>query len=90
MMIRFSEPNPFGVLDHWVYPQPDAPIYVPMRLVANGSGCTLIVTIFRRPEVTEEAFAADVTWVMRDLAAVKGLLEQGRTGPAPQAGQACV
>jgi hypothetical protein len=75
MKIRFSERNAYGVLDHWVYPQPNVQIYVPMRVVSNGSGCELILTLFRQPEMTDEKFAADAEWVMRDLAAAKKLLE---------------
>lgn len=75
MKVRFSDRNAYGVLDHWVYPQPNVQIYVPMRVVSNGSGCELILTLFRQPEMTDEKFAADAEWVMRDLAAAKKLLE---------------
>ena len=49
MHVRFSERNPFGVLDHWVTPRTDVPIYIPLRVVANGEGCELIFTLFRQP-----------------------------------------
>ena len=77
MRVRFSERNEFGVLDHWVYPQPDVQIYVPLRVIANGSGCELVLTLFRQPDMTDEKFAADADWVMRDLAAAKRVLEGG-------------
>lgn len=75
MKVRFSERNAFGVLDHWVYHQPEVPIYIPLRVVSNGSGCELILTLFRLPEMTDEKFSADAEWVRRDLTAAKHLLE---------------
>jgi hypothetical protein len=73
--IRFSERNEYGVLDHWVSTEPGLLIYVPMRIIENGSGCELIFTLFRLPDMSDEAFAADAEWVMRDLTALKSLLE---------------
>lgn len=76
MKIRFSARNAFGVLDHWVSPRPDAEIYIPMRVVSNGGGCELIFTLFRQPGMNDDKFKADAEWVMRDLAAVKNMLER--------------
>ena len=76
MKIRFSARNAFGVLDHWVSPRPDVEIYIPMRVVPNGGGCELILTLFRQPGMNDGKFAADAEWVMRDLAAVKNMLER--------------
>ena len=76
MKVRFSERNAFGVLDHWLSAQPGVEIYIPMRVIANGGGCELVVTLFRLPGMTDEKFAADAEWVMRDLAAAKRVLEE--------------
>lgn len=73
--IRFSERNEFGILDHWVSAGPGLEIYIPMRVLPNGSGSELVFTLFRLPEMSDEEFAADAEWVMRDLAALKDLLE---------------
>jgi hypothetical protein len=73
--VRFTERNEFGVLDHWVIPKPGLQIYIPMRVIANGSGCELIFTLFRLPDMSDEQFAADAEWVMRDLTSLKNLLE---------------
>jgi hypothetical protein len=73
--VRFSERNSRGVLDHQVTLPRGAPIYVPVRVVANGDACELVITLFRRPEMSDEKFAADAEWVMRDLQAAKRLLE---------------
>jgi hypothetical protein len=73
--VRFAERNSHGVLDHQVNLPGAAPIYVPLRLIANGDACELVLTLFRRPEVSDAQFAADAEWVMRDLQAAKRLLE---------------
>lgn len=73
--VRFSERNAYGVLDHWVSLQPGVEIYIPLRVIPNGSGSELIFTLFRLPEMSDEQFAADAEWVMRDLTALKNLLE---------------
>jgi uncharacterized protein (DUF427 family) len=73
--VRFSEPNSHGVLDHQVLVPGAAPVYVPLRVVADGDACDLVLTLFRRPEMSNEKFAADAEWVMRDLQTAKRLLE---------------
>jgi hypothetical protein len=73
--VRFSERNSYGVLDHQVNLPGAAPVYVPLRLVANGDACDLVLTLFRRPDTSDAKFAADAEWVMRDLQAAKRLLE---------------
>ncbi len=73
--VRFTERNEFGVLDHWVSTEPGLEIYIPMRVISNGSGSELIFTLFRLPEMSDEKFAADAEWVTRDLNTLKNLLE---------------
>ncbi|WP_119459573.1 SRPBCC family protein [Rhodospirillaceae bacterium SYSU D60014] len=73
--IRFAERNDFGVLDHYVIPEPGVEIYIPLRVIANGTGSEVIFTLFRVPGMSGERFAADAEWVARDLAALKALLE---------------
>jgi hypothetical protein len=75
MRVRFSESNAFGVLDHWVLPPSGVEIYIPLRVVRNGSGCELVFTLFRQPDMDQAGFEADAQWVMRDLKAAKQLLE---------------
>jgi hypothetical protein len=74
--VRFSERNSYGVLDHSVKLPRGGSVYVPLRVVAQGEGCELVVTLFRQPEMSDEKFAADAEWVMRDLHTAKRLLEQ--------------
>ncbi|MEO8393558.1 MAG: SRPBCC family protein [Chloroflexota bacterium] len=73
--IRFTPKNEFGIADHYVLPQPDVEIYVPMRAVANGSGSEVIFTLFRPPEMTDQQLADDSAAVRRDLEKLKAILE---------------
>ena len=74
--IRFAEKNDFGVLDHYVTPASGVEVYVPMRVVPNGSGSEVIFTLFKTPEMSAEQFAEDAGMVERDLKALKGVLER--------------
>ena len=72
--IGFTERNAFGVMDHHVDLGTGPEVYVPMRVVPNGGGAEVLVTLFRRPGMSDEAFAADAAWVLRDLLTLKALL----------------
>jgi len=73
--VRFIDRNSYGVLDHSVRLARGGSAYVPLRVVANGDACDLVLTLFRQPDMSDEKFAADAEWVMRDLQAAKRLLE---------------
>jgi hypothetical protein len=78
VVIRFTAPNPYGVLDYQIFPQgaaggPETPV----RLVPNEDGCELLLVWFRRPGVDETRFASDVEWARSDLERLKVLLEVG-------------
>ena len=75
MKFRFVERNDFGVLDHYVKPQHGAEVYVPMRVIANGSGSELVFTLFRLAGMTEEEFERDAATVLQDLSSLKRLLQ---------------
>ena len=75
MRVRFAEPNEFGVLDHAVIPEDGAPIYIPLRVIANGQGAEVLVTLFRGSGVSDDKFEDDADWVLRDLQALRELLE---------------
>jgi hypothetical protein len=75
MAIRFSEPNEFGVLDHWLLPETGAPMHNPMRAFPAGDGTEVVFSLVQRPELSDEEFARDAEWVAKDLAALKALLD---------------
>lgn len=73
--IRFCTRNEFGVLDHYVTPAPGVDIYVPMRVVENGSGSEVVFTLFQQAGMSDSDFARDIGWVERDLKTLKKVLE---------------
>lgn len=75
MTVRFSERNSLGVLDHSVTRPQGTSVYVPLRVVPRDRGCELVLTLFRQSKMSDEKFAADAEWVMRDLNAAKRILE---------------
>jgi len=76
--IRFIPRNDFGVLDHYVTIAPGVEVYVPMRVVPNGSGSEVTFTLFRQPGMTDQKFREDAEWVLQDLTTLKDVLEKGR------------
>ena len=74
--VRFTELNAYGVLDHYVVLPDGTEIYVPLRVISNGSGAEVQLTLRRVPGMTDEKFAADAQWIARDLNKLKALLEQ--------------
>jgi hypothetical protein len=76
--IRFAPRNEFGVLDHHVTVNPDLTVYVPMRVVANGTEWSeVLFTIFRLPGMSDQEFDDDVGRVLADLRSLKRVLEDG-------------
>ena len=73
--VRFAHRNDLGVLDHDVRLPSGAVVHNPMRVVPNGSGCTVTFTLMRLPGGSEEKFRDDAQWVERDLTRLKQLLE---------------
>jgi hypothetical protein len=73
--VRFVEQNALGVLDHYVRVDPAPEALNPMRVVPNGSGCELMFTLFQRPGMNDEQFAADAGLVQADLDRARAILE---------------
>lgn len=71
--ITFTEHNTMGVMDHWVDLGEGRIVYVPLRIIANGSGSEVMLTLFRQPDMDSKRFADDAAWVKRDLEALKAL-----------------
>ena len=75
--VRFTPRNPHGVLDHRVLLPDGNAVEVPMRAIVNGQGCEVLLTLLRQPAMSDAQFAADADWVLRDLQALRALLEAG-------------
>ncbi|HWT35969.1 MAG TPA: SRPBCC family protein [Paraburkholderia sp.] len=74
--VRFTPRNPYGVLDHRVVTEQGDEIAIPMRVIPNGSGAEVLLTLFRTASMSDAQFAADAQWVERDLAGLKRFLEK--------------
>ena len=74
--VQFTSQNTLGVVDHTIIRPSGQRVYVPMRLIANSSGCELIFTLFREPNMSDAQFVSDAEFVQRDLNGLKRLLEQ--------------
>jgi uncharacterized protein YndB with AHSA1/START domain len=74
-IVRFTEPNAYGVLDHAVYAKAEEPLVMPMRVVANGDGTELMFLFIRRDDMSDEQFKSTIEWVTTDLLTLRSLLE---------------
>lgn len=74
--ITFTDRNSFGVLDHAVDLGDGRIVHVPLRIVPNGDGSEVMLTLFRQPGMSDAKFAEDEAWVRRDLAALKAIAER--------------
>ena len=73
--MRFSPKNDYGVLDHWVTLPDGTELSMPLRVVANGDGAEVTLTLFRAPGMDDATFERDQGMVEKDLAKLKALLE---------------
>ena len=69
--ILFTDHNAFGVMDHYVDAGNRTIIYVPLRIIQNGEGAEVLLTLFRQRGMSDAKFTADAEWVARDLLALK-------------------
>jgi Polyketide cyclase / dehydrase and lipid transport len=72
----FVQRNEYGLLDHNVTLPSGEIIYNPMRVIRDGSGCEVVFTLRRLPNVSDEEFERDAEAVAADLARLKELLER--------------
>lgn len=73
--ITFSEHNNFGVMDHWIHLEDGRVVYVPLRIIANGDGSEVMLTLFRQPGMSDGKLAEDEAWIRRDLGVLKEFAE---------------
>lgn len=84
--VRFAPRNPFGVVDHDVTLEDGSVVHVPVRVLPNGDGSEVVLTLFRLPTMTDAQLAADRASIERDLGTLKRLLESGAAGPVARSG----
>lgn len=73
--VRFAPSNPFGVIDHTVTMATGQVVENALRVTPNGDGAEVAFTLLKRPDMDEAAFEADAAHVLKDLKALKALLE---------------
>ncbi len=74
--VRLAERNNFGILDHNVKLTSGIEVYVPMRVVKNGDGSEVMLTVFQTPEMTNEGYAKDMQTVEKDLDHLKTIIDE--------------
>lgn|ERR671918_1012390 len=74
--VLITEKNNFGILDHHVKLTSGVEVYVPMRVIKNGDGSEVLLTVFQAPEMTDDGYAKDIQTVEKDLNHLKTLIEE--------------
>ncbi|MGI0044977.1 MAG: SRPBCC family protein [Nitrososphaeraceae archaeon] len=74
--VMLAERNNFGILDHHVKLTSGVEVYVPMRVVKNGNGSEVMLTVFQTPEMIDERYAEDIKTVEKDLNHLKIIIEE--------------
>ena len=69
--IRFTGHNQFGVMDHYVRMNDGPEIYVPLRVIQNGDGAEVQLTLYQQEGMSDAKFLADAEWVEQDLLTLK-------------------
>ena len=72
--LRMLANKPLGLLDH-AWKDPQASWTVPARLVANGEGCTFMMTFFQPSAMDDAEFDAASQEIERELGKLKEILE---------------
>jgi hypothetical protein len=65
-LVRLTERNARGVLDFSVARANGSRAYVPLRVVSNGAGCELVLTLFA-PELSDENFLIAARQVLENI-----------------------
>ena len=80
MRVVFALANEFGVVDHVVTPltREGPAVDVPLRVVPNGTGSEVMITLFQQPGMSDAQYAADAALVQADLGRLKHALEHKR------------
>jgi hypothetical protein len=74
-VVTFAGRNDFGVLDHRVKVEGQPEVYIPLRMMANGTGTEVELVLYRQPDMTDADFERDAGLVAKDLASLKKVLE---------------
>lgn len=73
--VRFAPVNDYGVVDHWVTPNGQAEVHMPLRVVPNDSGAEVMITFYQPVAMSDDQARGDLKLVSSDMERLKGLLE---------------
>ncbi|MFY4775764.1 SRPBCC family protein [Metabacillus sp. RGM 3146] len=73
--IQVTKKNPYLILDHVTSPDPGVEIIDAMRVIPNGAGCTVLLTGYQLPGMSDEKFSEAILTGKKDLEALKTVLE---------------
>ncbi len=76
VMLQFAARNDWGVMDHTVELPDGSEVYVPFRVVANGTGSEVTLGLLRQAGMDDAMFDRDAGLMLQDLRKLKELLEQ--------------
>jgi len=76
----FVQRNEYGVLDHYVTLPSGEAVYIPLRVIAAGSGSEVVFTLRRRPGMSDKDFKADADAMAADLSRLRQVLEARQPG----------
>lgn len=78
VVVHFTAPNPFFVLDYRMQMGPHVTHAAHVRVIRNGAGTVLTHTSVQQPLVSDEMFASEEEWMASDLLVLKTLMESGQ------------
>ncbi|AJM77277.1 SRPBCC family protein [Rathayibacter toxicus] len=81
--LQFAPRNPFGVADHTITLPDGTVIDVPLRVLANGDGAEVAITVRRRKGLSMDEWDEDCLRVADDLETLRLLFEREEE-PAPR------
>ncbi len=77
IQIRMAPTNDFGVLDHDVTTPDGTTTHNAFRVTPVDEGCALTFVVLRQAGADDNAFEKDAAHVLKDLRALKALMEAG-------------
>jgi hypothetical protein len=77
--VRFCAGADLGIFDHDVTLPDGRTFHNPLRVLKNDAGSEVVFTLYRLPDVTDDAYDADAATIAGDLERLGALLEVAPT-----------
>jgi uncharacterized protein YndB with AHSA1/START domain len=79
IIVRYAEPNPYGVIDHDVVLESGETFHNPVRVLPHDDGAEVVFTLRRQDGMSDADFDRDSSAVLADLVALKERVESVTT-----------